>query len=106
MLAEEKRNGQQFVVDLVIHTDMAKACASDRIEDTVNYVDVAENVRRVMTSEKDNLIERVAQRIADSLLENHPLITTVDITLKKPEAPMIDDLKYVGVEISRTRKLS
>jgi len=101
--AEEKRDGQIFVVDAALHADLTKPCASDCIQDTVNYAEVAETIRKTVITGKDNLIERVAQRIADTLLEKYPLISRVDISLKKPDAPMLVELEYAGVEISRRK---
>lgn len=102
--ADEKRDGQIFIVDAVIHADLSKPCKSDCIEDTVNYADAAETIRKTTIDGSDNLIERVAQRIVDALLEKYPVISGVELTIKKPEAPMMVELEYAGVEISRWRK--
>jgi 7,8-dihydroneopterin aldolase/epimerase/oxygenase len=102
--AEEKRDGQMFVVDAVLHADLAGPCASDCLSDTVSYAEAAAIIRSTMLTGKDNLIERVAGRIAYALLEKYPMISSVDIAVKKPEAPMPVELEYAGVEISRRRE--
>ncbi|MDD6728258.1 MAG: dihydroneopterin aldolase [Eubacteriales bacterium] len=100
---EEKRDGQNFVFDIALSVNMTKACYSDDVNDTVSYAKVIKTVRRVFTAEKYDLLEKAAQVTADAILEEYPDVFSVDITLKKPEAPMKADFGWVGVEISRER---
>ncbi len=100
---EEKRDGQNFCFDIDLSVNMTKACYSDDVNDTVSYAKVIKTVRRVFTAEKYDLIEKAAQITADAILEEYPDVFTVDITLKKPEAPMKADFGWVGVSISRGR---
>lgn len=103
VLDEEKRDGQIFVIDAVLHADLSAACASDNLEDTVNYAAAAELIRRVMTARNDDLIERAAQRVTDALFDAFPRLVQIDLTLKKPSAPMPVKLAWAGVAISRRR---
>ncbi|MGN1202347.1 MAG: dihydroneopterin aldolase, partial [Eubacterium sp.] len=80
-----------------------KACYSDNVEDTVSYAKVIKTVRRAVTEEKYDLLEKVAQVTADTILAEYPEVFSVDITLKKPEAPVKADFGWVGVQISRER---
>lgn len=100
---EEKRDGQNFCFDIDLSVNMTKACYSDDVNDTVSYAKVIKTVRRVFTEEKYDLLEKAAQITADAILEEYPDVFTVDITLKKPEAPMKADFGWVGVSISRGR---
>lgn len=52
-------------------------------------------------AQKDDLIERAAQRVADALLSEYPKIDTVNVTVKKPDAPMKAVFDYAAVEIER-----
>ena len=56
----EKREGQDFVVDVVLHADHAQAGASDRLEDTVNYAEVAKIVADRVEGEPCDLIEALS----------------------------------------------
>ena len=67
VLAAEKTLGQTFVIDAVLKADLAKACASDRLEDTVNYAAVVDTLRRAMVAKDDKLVERAAQRLGRRL---------------------------------------
>ena len=73
------------------------------MEDTVSYAKVVKCVKRVFTAEKYDLIERAAQVVADAILDEFEEILKVDVTLKKPEAPVKEDFDYMAVSISRER---
>ena len=100
---EEKRDGQEFIIDLDYYVDITKACHLDDLSDTVSYAKVVKTVRRVFTAKKYDLIERAAQVIADAVLEEYESIFKLEITLKKPNAPINADFDYVSVTIVRER---
>lgn len=100
---EEKENGQNFVIDMDYYVNINKACQMDSIDDTVSYAKVVKTIRRVFTAEKYDLIERAAQVIADAVLDEFEDIFKVEVTLKKPEAPISADFDYVAVSITRER---
>jgi dihydroneopterin aldolase len=98
----ERREGQPFVVDAVLHLDFAKAAQSDDVSDTAHYGEVAERIRGWITGEPLNLIEALAVRIADDLLSGFP-IHAVDITVHKPKAPIEEPFGDVAVSVHRER---
>lgn len=100
---EEKRDGQNFVFDIDAYVDISVPCVSDNVEDTVSYAKIIKETVRIFTSQKDDLLERAAQRVADGLFEKFEKIQSLRILLKKPEAPIKADFEYVGVEIFRER---
>lgn len=100
---EEKVNGQLFELDITLSSDLRKAGKTDCLNDTVNYAKVIKLACATMLTEKNDLIERAATRVAEALLDGFP-VQTVTVLLKKPEAPMKADFDYVGVEITRTRE--
>lgn len=100
---EEKEDGQNFVFDIDLYVNINKACASDDVNDTVSYAKVIKTVRRVFTETKYDLLEKCAQVVFDAIFEEYPDVQKVEITLKKPEAPMKADFEYVAVNIVRTR---
>ena len=102
--AEEKENGQTFVFDMDIYADLSEPCISDSVDDTVNYSRVVAETERIFVSQKDDLIERAVQRVADGLFEKFDKISALRILLKKPEAPVKADFEFVGVEIFRERQ--
>ncbi len=101
---EEKENGQTFYIDVDYYVvGLAKACHTDNIDDTVSYAKVVKTIRRAFTDAKYNLIEKAAQVVADAIFEDFEEIFRVDITLKKPQAPVSAEFDYMAVSISRER---
>ncbi len=100
---EEQENGQLFILDIEAHANLNKACQTDNLEDTVSYAKILKTAQRVMTAQKDFLLERVAQRVAQALLEEYDRLEIVDITIKKPNAPINADFEYTAVNIIRGR---
>ena len=101
---EEKVDGQNFVFDIEASVDLSIPCETDNVDDTVSYAKMIKTVRRVAQSQKDDLIERVAQRIIDALFEEYEKIQAIKIIVMKPEAPSKADFDYVAVQIERERK--
>ena len=95
---EEKENGQFFIVDLIAELDLSKAGLTDGIGDTVSYAAIIKSVRRLMTEEKNDLLERVVYRLAQGLFKEYPAIDSLSITLKKPDAPIKADFRFVAVK--------
>lgn len=100
---EEKENGQFFLLDIVCALDLSLPCQSDRVEDTVSYAKIIKAVIPAFTGAKFDLIERAAEETAQVILKNFPPIQSVEVTLKKPDAPVKADFGYVAVEIRRSR---
>lgn len=96
----EKRNGQIFEVDAEIVTDLKTAGRTDGLNDAVNYVDIFEKIKHVLEKERYDLLERVAQRVADRVLED-PRVTAVTVRIRKPCVALSGMLDWVQVEIQR-----
>jgi 7,8-dihydroneopterin aldolase/epimerase/oxygenase len=99
----EKRNGQPFVVDLVLHIDLTPAGHSDDVGDTVHYGELAQQVVGAIETEPVDLIETLAARVADLALA-HPRVESVEVTVHKPEAPVGAVVDDIAVTIVRTRR--
>jgi len=102
VFAHERANGQDFVVDLVVHVDLARAAASDDVDDTVHYGVLAEQVVAAVERDPVDLIETLAERIADVALA-WPAVLRVDVVVHKPQAPITVPFDDVAVEITRSR---
>jgi len=99
----ERRDGQEFVADLVLELPLASAAASDDVADTVHYGEVAEHVAALLAGEPVNLLETLATRITDAVLDTRPLVTAVTVTIHKPQAPIPVPFGDVSVTIRRER---
>jgi 7,8-dihydroneopterin aldolase/epimerase/oxygenase len=100
--AHERADGQEFVVDLTLHLPTAAAAASDDVVDTVHYGELAERVAEVVGGAPVALLETLAQRIADVVLDDDR-VERVSITVHKPEAPIAVAFDDVSVTIHRAR---
>ena len=101
--AHEQAEGQWFGVDLILECDLAAAGSSDRLEDTVDYGALATAVGDIVSSERWDLIERVAARVSETVLGFDGRIAAVTVTVHKPEAPIPLDFDDVSVTIRRER---
>jgi dihydroneopterin aldolase len=100
--AFERERGQMFSVDAVLEVDMRAAAAGDDLEKTVNYADLAQKLYAVLTGEPVNLLETLAQQLADVCLAD-PLVDAVEITVHKPQAELGVPFDDVTVAIRRVR---
>ncbi len=100
---EEKINGQPFVLDIECTADLSAARMSDNLDDTVSYAKIIKLARSVFLLEKNDLIERAAQRTAQAILDEFDKLQSVKILLKKPQAPIKATFDYVAVEIMLNR---
>ena len=98
----ETRDGQLFVVDVVLHLDTRPAASSDHLDDTVDYGVIGSRVVEVVAGEPVKLIETLAQRIADVCLQD-ARVQQVEVTVHKPEAPMTVGFDDVEIQIVRGR---
>ena len=102
VLDVERRDGQVFVADLVLGLDTRAAARSDDLQDTVDYGTLVAKVKRAIESDPVDLIETLAQRIANLCLEEHR-VRQVEVTLHKPGAPIEATFADVTLTITRTR---
>lgn len=103
VLTFEHERPQTFVVDVTLHLDLAAAGQSDDLNDTIDYGRVAKDIVAVIEGPHVDLIERLAQRIADKILADAPAVASIDVTVHKPHAPIVVAFADVSVSISRVR---
>jgi 7,8-dihydroneopterin aldolase/epimerase/oxygenase len=98
----ERREGQTFVVDLTLGLDTAQAAASDHLRDTVDYGSLVAAVKNAVEADPVDLIETLAQRLADVCLRDSR-VEWVRISVHKPDAPIEAAFGDVTLTITRTR---
>jgi dihydroneopterin aldolase len=99
----ERERGQTFVVDAALELDTRAAAAGDDLERTVNYAELAQQLHGILTGEPVDLLETLAQRLADACLANG-LVDAVEITVHKPDAELGVPFDDVTVAIRRVRR--
>jgi 7,8-dihydroneopterin aldolase/epimerase/oxygenase len=101
----EKREGQPFVVDLTLGLDTRAAAASDDLRDTVDYGSLVAAVKAAVETDPVDLIETLAQRLADVCLRD-VRVEWARITVHKPDAPIEATFGDVTLTITRERPSS
>jgi 7,8-dihydroneopterin aldolase/epimerase/oxygenase len=98
----ERRDGQTFVVDLVLGLDTRAAARSDDLHDTVDYGTLVAAVKKAIESDPVDLIETLAERISRVCLADGRVAWS-EVTVHKPEAPIEATFSDVAVTITRSR---
>ena len=98
----EQERAQTFVVDVTLFLDLANAGHSDALDDTIDYGRVAKDIAAVVEGEHVDLIETLAQRIADRILAIGA-VARVEVTVHKPHAPITVPFDDVAVTITRAQ---
>lgn len=99
----ERRDGQEFIVDITVWIDLADAAASDALCDTYDYGLLAERAAAVVAGPARNLIETVAGEIADDVM-NDERVHAVEVAVHKPDAPIPQTFGDVAVVARRSRR--
>ncbi len=95
---EEQIVGTTFRADAVIDIDPnLPGFSSDRLDDTVNYETIVERIIKIGTTQKYKLIEKLAQTMAESLLQMDSNILAVDITIYKSVNRLTPEPQWIGI---------
>lgn len=100
LFAEEKKNGQEFIVDIRMKKELSLAGSTDQIDATIDYGKVAVRVKELIESDSFNLIERLAEVIADRIKSEFS-VAHVEVTVHKPHAPVDINFDDISVTIRR-----
>ncbi|MGE2724306.1 dihydroneopterin aldolase [Mycolicibacterium pulveris] len=99
----ERRDGQDFVVDITVWVDLAQAAASDDLADTIDYGGMAKLAADIVAGQPRNLIETVAAEIAEAVMVD-ARVHAVEVVVHKPGAPIPLDFTDVAVVARRSRR--
>ncbi len=98
----ERRDGQDFVIDLTVWLDLKAAASSDDLDDTVDYGTLAQRAYDIISGPPRELIETVAAEIAEDVMKDQR-IEAVEVVVHKPQAPIPLNFADVAVVAHRTR---
>lgn len=98
VLPHERKHPQIIIIDLEASIDSQKAAKSDALTDTVDYTLIKATITNIVNRQHYQLIETLANRIADALIDQFSC-HTLKLTLSKPD--IFDDMDAVGITITR-----
>jgi dihydroneopterin aldolase len=96
----ERREGQNFVIDVTLFLDLTQAASTDDVNDTVHYGELASQLSEVVAGEPVNLIETLASRLIDVCLADKR-VAEATVTVHKPQAPIPQAFNDVNVTLHR-----
>ncbi|MGW1678434.1 dihydroneopterin aldolase [Saccharopolyspora sp. NPDC002376] len=99
----EKRDGQDFFVDITVWIDLGEAAATDDLAKTMHYGELAERAAAIVAGPSKDLIEAVAGEIADDVMTDER-VHAAEVTIHKPSAPIPLTFADVAVTIRRSRR--
>lgn len=102
VLPTERRDGQEFVIDVELEVDTRESAKTDDLADTVDYATLADRIAAVVSGEAVNLIETLAARVAEVCLVD-PGVRAATVEVHKPHAPVALTFDDITVRIRRER---
>ena len=104
VLPEETVLGQRFIIDLTVEMDLQKAGLTDDLQESISYVDLYEVCKSIVEGPPYKLIEAIAEKIAQDILNAFSKVETITVKVVKPNPPIPGPYQFVAVEVIRSRK--
>jgi 7,8-dihydroneopterin aldolase/epimerase/oxygenase len=103
VMSEEQSAGGKFEADVDIYTDFSSAAENDSLKETIDYDKVYKFMYQLALEEKHYLIETLAVKIADQLLNKFPQIEKAAVRIRKNNPPLGGLVDCVEVEVIKDR---
>jgi dihydroneopterin aldolase len=100
---EENKLGQRFIVDLTVELDLRTAGEKDDLNASINYANLYQICKDIVEGPPYKLIEAIAEKIADSCLQQYSRANSITVKVIKPDPPIRGHYESVAVEIKRSR---
>lgn len=102
VLPQEREIGNMFVVDMTLEADITAACKSDEVEDTINYAEVFELVKKEM-QQPSKLLEHVAGRIMEGVKAEFPQVSSLRVSVAKMNPPVGGEMEKAAIVLTAKR---
>jgi dihydroneopterin aldolase len=99
----EQEIGQRFYLDVVVEADLQPAAASDAVDRTIDYAALVNVVSEAFGEKRQKLLETLAERVANRIFETFAMAQAVEVTIRKPSAPIEAVFDHVEIQIRRVR---
>lgn len=104
VMSEEQNLGRKFEVDVEIDYDITDAVTHDRLEYAINYEQIYKNLKEILTENKFYLVEKIAYKIGQKLLEKFPNIDKLRVRVRKLHPPVGGLIDFVEAEVKLKQK--
>ncbi len=102
VFAQEQELGVQLVADIIAHVDI-KVCGTDKIKDTVDYIELADMLEAVSENRSYSTLEALGWRFCQECLREWRVINRVTVKIRKPAPPAAVAVDSVGIEVTASR---
>ena len=102
-MEEERKIGSDYLVNLVVHTDLSLSCKSDELRDTVDYVALLDIVKNQM-KKRANLLENVADRVVNKIISKFPSVRKAVVKIAKLNPPINGNIDKVVIRREKKRE--
>lgn len=99
----EQEIGQRFYLDVVVEADLQPAAASDAVDRTIDYAALVNVVSEAFGEKRQKLLETLAERVANRIFATFAMAQAVEVTIRKPSAPIEAVFDHVEIQIRRVR---
>ncbi len=100
---EERKQGNDFEVDIIFSADLRKAGETDQLEDTIDYQKVLGTIKKVMNGPSLKLIETLTKKIGDQLFEQFPTVASLKVSVRKLHPPLDVETAYSEITMQWQR---
>ena len=104
-MEEEKKIGSNYLVNIIVHSDLSMSCKSDELKDTVDYVALLDIVKKQMKM-RSNLLENVADRVVNKIISKFPSVKKVVVKIAKLNPPINGNVDEVVIRREKKREKS
>jgi len=99
----EQEIGQRFYLDVMVEADLRPAAASDAVDRTIDYAALVNVVSEAFGEKRQKLLETLAERVAERVFSTFAMAQAVEVTIRKPSAPIEAVFDHVEIQIRRVR---
>ena len=104
VLDAERTNGGLFEIDVELYCDVKAAETEDNLKKTLNYEQLYAFIKEIVSGKKFYLIESLASRISNNIIESFPMVQKATIKVRKPSPPLGGVVESVEVEHTELRE--
>lgn len=95
----ERKDGNDFEVDLILTADFQKAAESDQLEDTIDYQQAIAIVHDIIKGPSRKLIESLTKEIGDQLFNRFPQVEKLKVAVRKLHPPVDTETDYSEISM-------